>query len=145
MEPFRVEQIDHVEFFVPNQQEAAAWYEQVLGLTIQQEFQHWADGGPLMIVTPSGGTRLALFRGEPEPSDQRTNFRRVAFRTSGNGFLQFLDRLDELQLVYDVDKPVRKQDAIDHTLAFSIYFSDPYGHQLEVTTYDHYLVRSALS
>jgi hypothetical protein len=25
----------------------------------------------------------------------------------------------------------------DHTAAWSIYFSDPYGHRLEVTTYEH--------
>jgi hypothetical protein len=34
--------------------------------------------------------------------------------------------------------------AVDHGLAFSIYFCDPYGNRLEVTTYDHAHVRERL-
>jgi hypothetical protein len=35
--------------------------------------------------------------------------------------------------------------AVDHDQAFSIYFSDPFGHRLEVTTYDHAMVRGELA
>jgi catechol-2,3-dioxygenase len=38
-EGFRVEQIDHVEVFVPDQYEAAAWYRRVLGLEILVEYE----------------------------------------------------------------------------------------------------------
>jgi hypothetical protein len=33
---------------------------------------------------------------------------------------------------------------VDHGKAFSIYFNDPYGHRLEVTTYEHEATRAAL-
>ena len=66
MVSFKVEQIDHVELFVPDRYTAARWYEQVLGLRILPEHEHWAGpGGPLMISSDSGCTMLALFEGEP--------------------------------------------------------------------------------
>ena len=34
---------------------------------------------------------------------------------------------------------------VDHQQAYSIYFVDPYGHLLEVTTYDYGEVSSALA
>ncbi|MCB8934162.1 MAG: VOC family protein [Candidatus Promineofilum sp.] len=37
--PFRVIQIDHVEFFVPDQYEAAAWYQRTLGLEIVPDYE----------------------------------------------------------------------------------------------------------
>ena len=54
---FRVDQIDHVELFVPDRDEAAAWYRDVLGLEVVAAFAHWADdpAGPLMI-SPDGGS-----------------------------------------------------------------------------------------
>jgi hypothetical protein len=33
---------------------------------------------------------------------------------------------------------------VDHTEAWSVYFTDPFGHHLEVTTYDAEVVRRAL-
>ena len=57
-------QIDHVELFVPDRYEAARWYERVLGLRVVPEFEPWATGGgPLMISTDEGNTKLALFEG----------------------------------------------------------------------------------
>lgn len=63
--PFRVIQIDHIEFFVPDQHEAAAWYRRTLGLEIVLAYEQWASSGPLMIAGQSGRTMLALFQGEP--------------------------------------------------------------------------------
>jgi hypothetical protein len=34
---------------------------------------------------------------------------------------------------------------VDHQKAFSIYFSDPYGHPLEITTYDYDEVCAAVA
>ena len=41
MADFQVRQIDHVELFVPDQREAAAWYARVFGLRVLDEFEHW--------------------------------------------------------------------------------------------------------
>lgn len=39
MSSFKVQQIDHVELFVPDRYEAAKGYEQILGLEIIPEFE----------------------------------------------------------------------------------------------------------
>ena len=59
MTKFRVQQIDHVELFVPDRYEAAKWYEQALGLEIARDYEFWAKdpGGPLMIMTADGATK----------------------------------------------------------------------------------------
>ena len=49
---FLVDQIDHVELFVPDRRQAADWYRRVLGLTICSGYEHWAEEpkGPLRSV-----------------------------------------------------------------------------------------------
>ena len=138
---FRVAQIDHVELFVPDRHVAAAWYSEVLGLTPLSGAEKWAADprGPLMISPDGGRTKLALFKGEPQGNRPTAGFHRVAFRVSGADFLIFLDRAEQLDLG-DGPLPVR---LMDHESAFSAYFADPYGHHLEVTTYDHEVVRAA--
>jgi len=53
-----------------------------------------------------------------------------------------LDSLAERELVDHDGRKVGKGNAKDHGKAFSVYFSDPYGHRLEITTYEHEVVRS---
>ncbi len=144
--PFRVDQIDHVEFFVPRRRQAAAWYARVLGLEVVPEYEHWAEdpGGPLMISSDGGSTKLALFRGAPQGDRETAGFHLVAFRVGAVGFIEFLRRVPELDLVDHLERQVTADLASDHGKAFSIYFCDPYGHRLELTTYDHEAVRSAL-
>ena len=131
-------QIDHVELFVPDRYVAARWYEEVLGLRIVPEFESWAaGGGPLMISSDGGSTKLALFEGQTAPSPENAAFRRVAFRVTAKGFSAFLQRLPELRLTDSRQGEVSAGSVVDHSLAYSIYFTDPYGHLLEVTTYDY--------
>src|SRR5688572_27893681 len=86
---FRVLQIDHVELFVPDREEAAAWYRRVLGLEVVPEYQAWAAdrGGPLMISSDQGNTKLALFEGQLPGSRPIAGFDRVAFRVDAAGFI----------------------------------------------------------
>lgn len=136
--PFTVLQIDHVELFVPDRYEAARWYERVLGLRIVPECEAWAaDGGPLMISSDEGSTKLALFEGRPDACSQAAAFRRVAFRVTADGFAEFLRRLPEIQLVDSRGRAVTHESVVDHQQAYSIYFNDLWTHQLEVTTYDY--------
>jgi catechol 2,3-dioxygenase-like lactoylglutathione lyase family enzyme len=142
---FRVLQIDHVELFVPDRHEAAGWYRHVLGLEIVPEYEHWAaePRGPLMISSDGGSTKLALFQGRPG-LDAASGFHLTAFRVDASGFMAFLDRLTHMHLRDHRDRVLTADLAVDHDQAFSIYFCDPYGHRLEVTTYDHDAVRQAL-
>lgn len=141
---FRVLQLDHVEMFVPNRHEAAEWYKRVLGLEIVPEYEFWAQDpqGPLMISSDCGSTKLALFRDGPEDG---SGFRLVAFRVDGGGFIAFVRRLESLQLRDHRGRAVTIDSVIDHDKAYSVYFSDPYGHRLEVTSYDHDALRKALT
>ncbi|MBP6016778.1 MAG: VOC family protein [Candidatus Promineofilum sp.] len=143
--PFRVIQIDHVEFFVPDQYEAAAWYQRTLGLEIVADYEKWASDGPLMIASQSAGTMLALFRGEPRGERPTAGFHRVAFRVDGEGFLDFLARLGQIHIVNRAGQKLTPDQVVDHQLSWSIYFHDPYGHLLEVTTYDYDAVADKLN
>lgn len=136
MSAFEVQQIDHVELFVPDQRVAAEWYGRVFGMKVIAEFEHWADSGPLMMTTPGAHTKLALFAGEPLESPPRAAFRRVAFRVDAEGFVAFLDRLAELELATESGDALRRDDRVDHGEALSIYFIDPWHHRFEITTYE---------
>jgi catechol 2,3-dioxygenase-like lactoylglutathione lyase family enzyme len=144
---FRVLQIDHVELIVPDRHEAAGWYQRILGLDVLPEYQEWAadPSGPLMISSDDGNTKLALFEGQPERSKPTGGFHLVAFRVKAGDFMDFLRRLTDLQLRDHQGDPVTSDAVVDHHKAYSIYFSDPYGHELEVTTYEYEATRAALT
>ena len=91
--------------------------------------------GPLMISSDDGSTKLALFDGRPQTSRPTAGFHRVAFRVNSGDFMAFLRRLRERPLKDHQGRPVTADSVVDHQKAYSIYFSDPYGYRLEVTTY----------
>jgi catechol 2,3-dioxygenase-like lactoylglutathione lyase family enzyme len=135
----RVDQIDHVELFVPDRHEAARWYRRVLGLDVVPEYQSWAEDphGPLMISSDGGSTKLALFQGSPQGSRETAGFHLVAFRVRAAAFGQFVRRLSELDLTDDRGRRVTAHLVVDHEKAYSVYFCDPFGHRLELTSYDY--------
>ena len=136
--------LDHVEVFVPDREAAAAWYGEVFGLQRVAGTEAWAADprGPLMISADGGTTMLALFERPGEPSPPPGGWHRVAFRLDGAAFLAFVERARELGLA---DERVGRLDLQDHDTAVSAYFADPWGHRLEVTTYDHATGRRALT
>jgi len=99
--------------------------------------EHWSRDprGPLMISGDGGRVCLALFQGSPHAAP-KGGFRRVAFVVSGADFLAFVEYGRGLGLT-----PMNVQD---HETTISVYFQDPYGHDLEVTTYEHEQARMAL-
>ena len=121
--------LDHVELFVPDRDEAAVWYAKVLGCEHVEGTERWADNpdGPLMVSPDGGKTKLALFTGEAQGARDTAGFHRVAFRTSGAAWSRFAAGLLEQGI------PAR---VVDHGTALSVYFNDPWGHHLEVTTYE---------
>jgi hypothetical protein len=127
----RVNQIDHVEIEVPNRYEAARRYHAALGFDICREYEFWAEtaSGPLMISTDGGKTKVALFDGCPEGATHPIGIRRIAFRMAG------LTGIDA----------VRRSSVSDHEKSFSVYFADPWGNQLEVTTHEEQIVRTQLA
>lgn len=135
----RVTQIDHVELEVPDRYAAARWYQTVLGFEICREYESWAGAtyGPLMISTDGGKTKLALFEGQPQGPERPIGIRRIAFRIGGDDFVRLIGQLDALE----GGDAVNRSEIADHEKSFSVYFSDPYGNRLEVTTYDYEVAR----
>jgi catechol 2,3-dioxygenase-like lactoylglutathione lyase family enzyme len=138
---FRVEQIDHIHVYVSDQREAAKWYEEILGLEILPDYEDWAaGGGPLTISSDGGGTSLALF----PKRDGQTGRATIAFRVGGEGFLAFLERLEEIEVNDGSGARLTKADVIDHDKSFSVYFCDPDRNPYELTTYDYETVARSL-
>ena len=126
---FQVESIDHVEVFVSDIEAAARWYREVIGL---EETHRWA---PAPVMIGAGNTVLALFPARL-PASPATNtestgapgWKRVAWKTDRPGFSQAQRHLNELEISF--------RGPVDHDISWSIYFADPDGNPLEITTYD---------
>jgi catechol 2,3-dioxygenase-like lactoylglutathione lyase family enzyme len=121
----RLEQIDHVALRCASPEATKAWYVSTLGFEPVFPGQ-WA-GVPIFLRL--GSTFIALFppqRGAPHSSDARVPH--LAFRAKT--YADFRSAQRELQT-----RGVSFQFQ-DHEISHSIYFSDPDGFQLEITTYD---------
>ncbi|MCC7002004.1 MAG: VOC family protein [Gemmatimonadaceae bacterium] len=124
----KLDGIDHVALRVRDVAASVAWYERVLGLVRIHE-SVWGDF-PAMVGI--GSTALALFpvpAGEVDPG-QGTHvltIRHIAFRASAQAFLDAQRHLEKLGISFVQE---------DHQIAHSIYFRDPNGHELEITTYE---------
>lgn len=124
--------IDHIHVYVSDWSSAQDWYGDVLGFRRVEAFDAWAvPGGPLTIESADGSVHLALFERENPPG-----YSVIAFGTSGEEFIAWKRHLEDKGLELRVT---------DHTLAYSLYFSDPDNNLHEITTYDHELVRSRLA
>ena len=123
--------IDHVHVYVGDREEAETWYARVLGFRRVAALEAWAEGdGPLTLENPEGTVHLALFESEAGPNST------IAFGASGAQFLAWKAHLEEASLALRI---------ADHDLAWSLYFSDPFGNYHEITSYDHALVAAALA
>ncbi len=120
--PIEVEGIDHVALGVTDQERSVEWYRSLLGR--ERAFEgSWGDV-PAMLIGRAG-TSLALFR--TRDGDARPGFRHVAFRVSREQYERAKDVLAAEGI------PFEEQD---HSVAWSVYFSDPDGIPLELTTYE---------
>ena len=123
-----VEGIDHVALSVRDVEASARWYAGLLGLERRHEGM-W-DGVPLFIG--KGTTGLALFppRSNEESaaaSRDGTGMLHLAFRANRKDFLHAQEELKQRGIRFEFQ---------DHEISHSIYFLDPDGHKLEITTYE---------
>ena len=121
-----LEGIDHVALSVRDVQKAAQWYIDVLGF--KKRYDGMWDGVPMFIG--KGTTALALFpvRSKSEsstPDDVR--MLHLAMRANRKNFLAAQYELKERGIKFEFQ---------DHEISHSIYFHDPDGHILEITTYE---------
>lgn len=125
--------IDHLHLYVTDRAAAADWYQRVLGFTVIEKLRRWSagEGGPLMIEDPSGQVHLALFQRE-----ERAPGSAIAFGCGARALLDWKSHLEEQGLELRL---------ADHGVSWSIYFSDPYGNILEITTYEYAAVEESLA
>ena len=122
----QLEGIDHVAMGVRDIEQSAQWYIDVLGFERLHEGM-W-DGVPTFIG--KGNTGIALFPASQEPklpSYREIRMLHLAFRADCENFRTAQQELKKRGIKFEFQ---------DHGIAHSIYFRDPDGHQLEITTYD---------
>jgi catechol 2,3-dioxygenase-like lactoylglutathione lyase family enzyme len=119
---FRIEGLDHVALTVGDQGVSEAWYRGVLGLR-REYADEWGDT-PVMLMARASG--LALFK-VASPGNADLGLRHIAFRVDRENFEIAREDLGRRGITFEFQ---------DHGAAHSIYFSDPDGLQLELTTYD---------
>jgi catechol 2,3-dioxygenase-like lactoylglutathione lyase family enzyme len=125
---FTLERIDHVALTVKDVKASAKWYKETLGL--EQYYEGEWDGVPLMIG--KGGTCIALFKAKgenplPPPKADTFAMMHLAFKA---------DRINFEEAQRQLNKKAIKFEFADHNISHSIYFNDPDGHKLEITTYE---------
>src|SRR6266705_1830832 len=123
----QLEGIDHVALAVRDVECSAKWYIEVLGFERLHEGR-W-NGIPVFIG--KGNTAIALFpaRDDHSQSADRTSKIRMlhlAFRANRENFLSAQGELKQRGIKFEFQ---------DHEISHSIYFRDPDGHKLEITTY----------
>lgn len=129
--PPKLSGIDHVHVYVADRGKAAEWYRSVLGLEPVEALAAWAtDSGPLTLADPGGEVHLALFESDNPPTST------IAFGADGEAFLSWKAHLEGHSLDLRL---------ADHKLAWSLYFSDPFGNNHEITTWDYELVAKRLA
>jgi catechol 2,3-dioxygenase-like lactoylglutathione lyase family enzyme len=122
----QLEGIDHVAIGVRDIERSAEWYIDVLGFERLHEGM-W-NGVPTFIG--KGSTGIALF---PASHEAKTSAHReirmlhLAFRADRENFLAAQRELEKHGIKFEFS---------DHEISHSIYFRDPDGHQLEITTYE---------
>jgi catechol 2,3-dioxygenase-like lactoylglutathione lyase family enzyme len=119
-----LEGIDHVALTTSDIDATLRWYEEVLGF--ERRFAGEWDGVPSMIG--AGDTLIAFFPARNgEPATAEGGMRHLAFRADRRGFEGAQAELAERGIEFEF---------ADHGPAHSIYFRDPEGYRLEITTYE---------
>lgn len=121
-----LEGIDHVALSVRDVERSAQWYIEVLGFKRLHEGM-W-NGVPVFIG--KGSTALALFPvGEKLAASAPAEIRmlHLALRANRKNFLAAQKELKQRGIEFEFQ---------DHEISHSIYFRDPDGHRLEITTYE---------
>ncbi|HEY2934796.1 MAG TPA: VOC family protein [Acidobacteriota bacterium] len=126
MATFKLEGIDHIAINVSDMEESVAWYRDVLGL--ERRHRNWEM--PVMLC--AGSTCVALFRAPQAPKWKHPDageagIRHLAFRAAREDFQQAQAALSSRGIPFQFE---------DHDMAHSIYFQDPDGIQIEITTYE---------
>jgi len=121
----QLRRLDHVSLNVSDRARSIAWYRDVLGLVQQGEPRR--DDWPVFMGEL--GACVALFQAQvntPARQPESTGLRHVAFMVGRDDLAAAQTRLRERGVEFRFE---------DHGNAHSIYFPDPDGNVIELTTY----------
>ncbi len=122
-----LEGLDHIAISVSDVERSVQWYIEVLGLE-RQHVEVWDD---VPTFVGKGATGIAIFParaaadGPAKPG--RIGLRHFALRADRANFLRAQQELKARGIDFEFE---------DHEIAHSIYFRDPDGFDLEITTYE---------
>jgi catechol 2,3-dioxygenase-like lactoylglutathione lyase family enzyme len=125
---FELEGIDHVALGVQDVERSADWYVDVLGF--ERRFPGMWGGVPVFVGREK--TALALFpvdgdQANSSLSRKREGMLHLAMRANRANFLAAQSELTKRGIAFHFT---------DHEISHSIYFRDPDGIELEITTYE---------
>ena len=127
MARFRNQGLDHVAIAVADVSRSQGFYADVVGL--ERAYEEWE----IPVVMAANGSGVAIFshdlhpgHGDPEAAPA-IRILHIAFRVDRAGFEAARAELAERGI---------EATFSDHGLSHSIYFADPDGHRLELTTYE---------
>lgn len=119
--------LDHVAIGVADVDRSADFYREVVGL----ERAHEAWDVPVVMAAVGSGVAIFSHDLHPGSGDQGAipaiRILHIAFRVDREGFDAARVELDERGIETRLS---------DHGIAHSVYFEDPDGHKLELTTYE---------
>jgi glyoxylase I family protein len=125
---FNISALDHVAIGVDDVERSCAFYARVLG------FERMIPEWDIPVVMGTGGMGLAIFDKEihPSPTPDGTplpaiRIMHIAFRVDRAGLDAARRELAEEEFTLTFT---------DHGISHSLYFRDPDGHLIELTTYD---------
>jgi catechol 2,3-dioxygenase-like lactoylglutathione lyase family enzyme len=123
----QLEGIDHVALAVRDVERSVQWYVHILGL----ERQHEGMWNGIPVFVGKGNTGIALFPVSADAKPTQGTHREIrllhlAFRANRENFLAAQRELQKRGIKFEFQ---------DHEISHSIYFRDPDGHELEITTY----------
>jgi catechol 2,3-dioxygenase-like lactoylglutathione lyase family enzyme len=125
---FELEGLDHIALAVQDVERSADWYVDVLGF--ERRFQGMWEGVPVFVAR--GKTAIALFPGgsgqaNPPVSAKPDGTLHLALRANRENFEAAQQDLTRHGIAFHFQ---------DHQISHSIYFRDPDGYVIEVTTYE---------
>src|SRR5262249_47929600 len=114
--------IDHFAITVKDLPASAAWYEKVFGFEVIHRFTRtWMVGNEQIKIGLMNRPDAAAV----DDLDNKIAFQHAAFLTDADGLERAQIALNDLQIPFEGPE--------DTGIAFSIFVSDPDGHQLEIT------------
>ncbi len=122
---FQIEALDHIAVYVQDLQQSREWYRSVLGMEKRYQYKDTTGHGNPLVVC-SGDACIVLFPAAPD-APRLTFEGHIAMRLTRASFEQAQAHLRQQNIDFNF---------VHYPRCDSIYFNDPTGYQIELSTYE---------